>query len=166
VAAASAVVLGALSAASPASAHFSGGGQTLPTISVRPYSYNPTWQAPMDRALANWNATPTRAYFFKQSTSASTVTAASYPDNWYGHYRRCGTACMVVRLNSRRINQSATNFGYFVTSVLVHEFGHALNCADNTYYPSVMDENRARNSSTMSYPQPHDNSDVNVYYPR
>lgn len=119
----------------------------------------------MDQALVNWNATPTRAYFFKQSGSISTITAASYPDQWYGAYSRCGTACMQVRLNSQRITQSATSFGNFVTSVLVHEFGHALDCADNTYSPSIMNEGRSRNSSSMGYPQTHDIDDVNVYHP-
>lgn len=32
-------------------------GQETPKIVVYTYSYNPTWQTPMNAALANWNAT-------------------------------------------------------------------------------------------------------------
>jgi predicted Zn-dependent protease len=65
-------------------------------------------------------------------------------------------------MNSRTIVAQATNFPNLVTDVLVHEYGHALNLTHNSVNPSIMNENRARNS--MIAPQAHDVADVNAYY--
>ncbi|MEU4224061.1 hypothetical protein ACQP2T_37655 [Nonomuraea sp. CA-143628] len=146
---------------SPAFAHWNGTGQDIASIHIYPYSYNGTWQTPMNKALSNWNATSSPANFYKNSNSGSTITVKSYSNTYYGHYQRCGGMCMYVRLNSRTINRDASNFSNFVTSTLVHELGHALNLAHNSG-TSIMNSSRNRNS--MTKPQSHDVADVNAYY--
>lgn len=154
------------SGAEPARADYFSGGWPTAWSYIRPYSYNATWQSPMDRSLNNWNATASPADIQKVSGASNTVTAASYPDSWFGHYRKsCGVGCSyAIRLNSRRISAEATNFANFVTSVMVHEFGHALSMADNpnTTRASIMKESRSRNS--MITPQSYDVEEVNRYY--
>jgi predicted Zn-dependent protease len=150
-----------LTGVSPAAAHWNGTGQDIASIHIYPYSYNSTWQTPMNKALANWNATSSPANFYKSSNSGSTITVKSYSNTWYGTYQRCGGMCMYVKLNSRTINRDASNFSNFVTSTLVHEFGHALNLAHNST-TSIMNTSRNRNS--MTKPQSHDVADVNAYY--
>lgn len=158
-----AAVLGLIltTGANPAFAHWNGTGQDIASIHMLPYSYNSTWQTPMNKALANWNATSSPANFYKNSNSGSTITVKSYSNTWYGTYQRCGGMCMYIKLNSRTINRDASNFANFVTSTLVHEFGHALNLAHNSS-TSIM--NTSRNRNTMTKPQAHDVSDVNAYY--
>ena len=160
-AAAAAVILLTTTSADPAFAHWNGTGQDIASIHMYPYNYNSTWQTPMNKALANWNATSSPANFYKISNSGSTITVKSYSNTWYGTYQRCGGMCMYVRLNSRTINRDASNFSNFVTSTLVHEFGHALNLAHNSL-TSIMNTSRNRNS--MTKPQSHDVADVNAYY--
>ncbi|WP_127933045.1 hypothetical protein [Nonomuraea polychroma] len=156
-----AVMLVGVTGANPAAAHWNGTGQDIASIAIYPYSYNSTWQTPMNAALSNWNATASPANFYKSTYSGSTITVSSYSDTWYGYYQRCGGSCMYVRLNSRTINRDASNFANFVTSTLVHEFGHALNLAHNSL-TSIM--NTSRNRNTMTKPQSHDVADVNSYY--
>ncbi|MFC4114387.1 hypothetical protein [Nonomuraea zeae] len=156
-----ALILVVTTSANPASAHWNGTGQDIASIHMYPFSYNSTWQTPMNKALANWNATSSPANFYKNSNSGSTITVKSYSNTWYGNYQRCGGMCMYVRLNSRTINRDASNFSNFVTSTLVHEFGHALNLAHNSG-TSIMNTSRNRNS--MTKPQSHDVADVNAYY--
>jgi predicted Zn-dependent protease len=153
--------LGVVGAAAPAQAHWHGVGQLYAAMEVRPYSYNPTWQAPIDRALANWNATATPVSITRYANSGSSITASSYSDSWYGHYQRCGDNCYYIRLNSRTISANASNFANFVTSTTVHEYGHALNLGHNSV-TSIMNTSRNRNS--MIRPQQHDIDDVNAYY--
>lgn len=159
-------VLVLASSAEPARADYFSGGWPTGWSYIRPYSYNSTWQSPMDRSLNNWNATASPADIQKVSGAGNTVTAASYADSWFGYYNKyCSVSCYyTVRLNSRRISGEATNFANFVTSVMVHEFGHALSMADNpnTTRASIMKESRPRNS--MITPQSYDVEEVNRYY--
>ncbi|WP_155127231.1 matrixin family metalloprotease [[Actinomadura] parvosata] len=147
--------------ATPASAHWNGTGQLIARIGLYPYNYNDTWQKPMNKALANWNATSSPADIYKNRNSGSTITVKSYRNTWYGHYTRCGDSCLYIKLNSRTINRDASNFSNYVTGVFVHELGHALNLAHNST-TSIM--NSSRNRDTMTKPQSHDVSDVNAYY--
>ncbi|MEU6724103.1 hypothetical protein ABZ917_10365 [Nonomuraea wenchangensis] len=146
--------------ATPAAAHYYGSGMSTPNFTIRPYSYNSTWQGPMDRSLSLWNATATPAYIGKSSGSSSSVTAASYSDTWYGLYTSYGS-WFQIKLNSRTISNDAVNFSNYVTSVFTHELGHALSLAHNSL-TSIMNHSRNRNS--MVAPQSHDVSDVNSYY--
>ncbi|NUS04167.1 MAG: matrixin family metalloprotease [Nonomuraea sp.] len=154
------MLVGAVGVA-PAFAHWNGTGQDIARIHLRPYSYNSTWQTPLNRALSNWNATASPAYFYKSSNSGSTLTVKSYSNTWYGNYQRCGGMCMYIRLNTRTINRDASNWSNYVTSIFVHELGHALNLAHNST-TSIMNSSRNRNS--MTKPQSHDVADVNAYY--
>ncbi|MFG1872897.1 zinc metalloprotease [Micromonospora arborensis] len=156
-----AALVAAQSVPARALAHWNGTGQIIARISIYPYNYNSTWMSPLDRSLSNWNVTASPAYFYKDTLSSSTLTVTSYSDTWYGYYQACGTTCMYVRVNSRTINRDASNFSNFVTSVVVHELGHALNLAHNDL-TSIMNHGRNRNS--MTTPQSHDVADVNAYY--
>jgi predicted Zn-dependent protease len=138
-------------------------GQGTPKIAVYPYSYNSQWQPGMDAALANWNATYSPAELTKSTDSTSSVTAASYSAGWYGYYQACGSTCLYIRLNARTISVDATNQKNFVTSVLVHEFGHALNLGHRDNQDSIMDTNRKRN--TMVKPSSSDVTNVIRAYP-
>jgi hypothetical protein len=149
------------SGAAPAAAHWDGVGQDLARIAIEPYSYNDTWQKPMNKALSNWNATASPANIYKSSLSSSIITVKSYSNTFYGRYTRCGGSCLTIKLNLRTINRDATNHSKFVTSVLVHEFGHALNL-DHNGLRSIMNNDRDRDS--MTKPQAHDVADVNEYY--
>ncbi|MEV7331897.1 matrixin family metalloprotease [Micromonospora sp. NPDC093244] len=161
-AALAAALVAAQAVPAPALAHWNGTGQLNAYISIYPYNYNNTWMAPLDRSLSNWNGTASPAYFYKDTLSSSTLTVTSYSDTWYGYYQACGSSCMYVRVNSRTINRDASNFSNFVTSVVVHELGHALNLAHNDLSASIMNHSRNRNS--MTAPQSHDVADVNAYY--
>jgi hypothetical protein len=162
-----AVALCAAMISPPAAAHYYSSGMPTPVLRIAPYSYNSSWQGPMDQALSNWTATPTPAWIYKLAGEPSQVIAAQYPDTWYGYYNLLGVFpgnYLRIRLNARTISRDASNFGNFVTSVLVHEFGHALRLSDNPGISgtSIMKESRNRNS--MTTPQQHDIDDVNAYY--
>ena len=142
---------------------FSFRGQGTPKILIAPYSYNDQWQPGMDAALANWNATVSPAHISKQSGRTSTVTAKSYTASWFGYYQSCGDSCLYIRLNSRTISAASVNHKNYVTSVLVHEFGHALNLAHRDGSTSIMNRNRNRN--TMVKPSSSDVTNVIRAYP-
>lgn len=142
---------------------YSGIGQASPKIAVYPYSYNSTWQTPMNQSLTNWNNTYSPVSLTKSTLSGSSITAASYADTWYGYYQACGDTCLYIRLNSRTIAADATNFGNFVQSVLVHEYGHALYLGHRDGEDSIMNRNRNRN--TMTKPTASDAANVRSYYP-
>lgn len=125
---------------------FTFSGQESPEIRILPYSYNPTWQAPMDAAITNWNATYSPVKITKTSLSSSTIEAKSLSATWYGYYWRIGPTALKIELNARMISLKATNFSKYVTSVLVHEYGHALSLAHRDNQDSIMNRGRARNS--------------------
>jgi hypothetical protein len=154
-------------AVAPASADYYAGGMPSAHLLVKPYSYNTTWQTPMDQSLSNWYNTPTPAWFEKSSSASNWVEAASFADTWYGTYTYWGSGSsryFRIQLNSRMIAGDATNFSNFVQSVFVHEMGHALSLLDNpaTDQASIMKYSRDRN--TMTKPQAYDISEVNNYY--
>ncbi len=57
--------------------YFSGGFAALGRLDIKPYNYNSTYQTAMDRAINNWNATPTRADIVKSSGSPNVAVAQS-----------------------------------------------------------------------------------------
>ena len=140
---------------------YTGRGQETPKIAVYPYSYNSTWQTPMNKALSNWNATYSPVYLNKSTNSGSTITVKSYTDTWLGYYQKCGPTCMYIRLNSRTISNNASNFSNYVQSVLVHEYGHALGLAHQSS-SSIMYTSRNRN--TMTSPTSKDVTNVRKAY--
>jgi hypothetical protein len=150
----------------PAAATLCGCGMVRADFQIKPYTYNDSWQGPMDQAIWNWNSTPTPVWITKSSSAPSWVTAASYSDTWYGLYTTHWYfgRYFDIKLNARTISRDAYNFSNFVTSCFVHELGHALNLDDNpnTSSPSIMKQDRDRNS--MTTPQQYDIDDVNYYY--
>src|SRR5512142_1221045 len=72
-----------LAATAPANADYFSGGMPNAHILIEPYSYNSTWQTPMDQSLANWYNTPTPAWFEKNSSASNWVEAAQFSDTWY-----------------------------------------------------------------------------------
>jgi predicted Zn-dependent protease len=130
---------------------------------IRPYSYNSVWQGPLDRAISNWNGTATPVWITKNSAADNWITAAQYAETYYGRYTTHWNLGRYfdIKLNSRTIAGAATNISNFITSVFVHELGHALSLAHNSE-TSIMNDGRNRNS--MTTPQAHDISDVNSTY--
>ncbi len=160
---ATAITLTPLSAAVGDDSYYSN-GQSVPRLTIYPYSYNSTWQTPLNNAISNWNATYSPVRLTKQSDAVSTVTAASYSDTWFGLYTSCSpNNCMYISLNARTISASAVNFGNFVTSVTVHEYGHALKLGHRDGQDSIMNRNRPRNS--MVSPSSSDVVNVRNNYP-
>lgn len=153
-------------AAPAAQAHYDGRGQPEARISIQPYNYGTGWNVPIDRAIANWNATASPADIFKYSSSGAYLEVAGYSDTFTGQYTNCGPGCYIIRINSRAISEAKpTNLSNFITSVAVHEWGHAFDLADIPYGSSgqsIMAYARDRN--LMTTPQPHDVADVNDYY--
>lgn len=148
---------------SPASAEpYSGSGQATPKLPIYPYSYNSTWQSALDQAITNWNVTVSPVDIYKYNGAASTITAQSYADTWYGYYTSCGSSCFYMRLNSRTISRDATNFSNFLTSVTVHEYGHALKLG-HVSGTSIMNSSRNRNVQTN--PASSDIQNVRNNYP-
>lgn len=139
-------------------------GQNTPRPDVRPYNYNSTWQTAIDRAINNWNATYSPVRISKYNNAASSITAQSYSDSWYGLYTSCSpNNCMYISLNSRTISASASNFSNYVTSITIHEFGHSFKLAHRDGQDSIMNRNRNRN--TMINPSSSDVVNVRNYYP-
>ena len=141
---------------------YSGSGQEIPKIPVLPFNDNATWQPAIYKAMSNWNATYSPVYLSVSSSGGSTITATSYSDSWHGYYQACGSSCLYMRLNSRTIAADASNVSNFITSVLVHEYGHALNLA-HTSSTSIM--NSSRNRNTMTTPSSSDVTNVRGWYP-
>jgi len=134
------------------------------------FSFNATWQAPMERAISNWNSRPTTVFFEQLSISNNTITAGSRVYTWYGLHTAWHRAGIITRftidMNSRTISQDATNFSNFVTSVFAHELGHSIWLADNpagtTANGSIMNHNRNRN--TLTTPTAFDVASVNIMF--
>lgn len=154
--------------ATPASAHYYSGGGSTASFTIKPYDYNDTWMPPLNRALSNWNASPTPAYITKSTGSSSWLQAASFSATWYGLYTPYGTRSSRyyrIQLNSRTIYNDATNWATWVTSSFTHEFGHRLSLNDITSgYCTTSIMSYCRNRNVMHAPQAHDNADVNAYY--
>ena len=145
-----------------ANAHFNGTGQASARMSIQPYGFSSLYNVAIDRAIANWNATSSPADIFKYSNSGAYIAVGSYSDTWYGTYTGCGSGCYIIRLNERSISAARpSNISNFITSVAVHEWGHALNLAHNSVTSIMWD---SRNRNTMTTPQSHDVADVNQYY--
>jgi hypothetical protein len=157
----------ALTSVAPASATYYGGGMPSATFQIKPWSYNSTWQTPMNSALSSWNSASSKVNITKNSSSAAYVTAAQYSDTWYGLYSYSGIPVWRVfdiKLNSRTIAADASNVTNFIRSTFAHELGHSLSLADNpsTSSASLMKHSRDRN--TLYTPQTYDINDVNSFY--
>jgi hypothetical protein len=145
-------------------------GYPTPTIKVKAYSYNSTWQVPMDQSLTNWVNTPTKINVYKISQSDNTISAFNSADTYYGiNYPTVSGSTLTkfrIELNSRTISGDATNFSIFVQSVLVHELGHSMWLADantiTTSNSTIMQY--ARNRNIMSTPQYFDIVNINGKY--
>lgn len=140
-----------------------GWGSQSPSINVPWHedSYNSTWSSPMNAAASAWNSTATRVSVGHLSSSKNKVLVASYADTWYGNTSPANPGPFTIKLNSRTINNDATNFYNFVKSTMVHEYGHVF-CLDHTAKTAIM--NSSRNRNTMTVPQPFDISEVNSVY--
>lgn len=155
-------------ASAPAEATYYSGGMPNAHFYIKPYNYNSTWQPRLDQALTNWYNTPTPAWIQKSSSAASWLTAASYPDTWYGLYQPYGSGSgryFHISLNARTIYNDASNWNNFVTSCFTHELGHGLSLNDNppvASNASIMRHDRNRN--VMTTPQQYDINDVNNFY--
>jgi hypothetical protein len=147
-------------AAAPAAAHWSNNGYVSAWYTVKPYSYNSVWQTPMDQTITNWN-THSKVNITKSSSSLNTVRVLSSSDTRYGWYSTSASS-FVITLNSRTINNAASNLHNFIRSVFCHEIGHSLRLAHNSRSDSIMSQSRNRN--TMYTFQAHDWSDVTDYY--
>ncbi len=149
-------------------ARFLSYGWPSATIPMNAYSYNSTWQTPMNQSVLNWNNTPTKIGFSKSSNSNNYIYASQYSWSAYGKctstYRGNKLTSYTIRLNSRTISEDATNFSNFVQSVFVHELGHTIWLGDNpdTTSSSIMKYSRNRNS--MTKPSSYDVNSVNTKY--
>lgn len=163
-----ALTVGALAATPIFAAQFLTYGYSSKTIPVKSYSYNATWQTPMDQSLANWNNAGAKISFTKSSSSSNTITAAQFNDTSYGvNYGSVSGSTLKsfrIELNSRTISADATNLSNFIQSVFVHELGHSIWLADNpdTSSASIMKYTRDRNS--MTKPQTYDINGVKSKY--
>lgn len=94
-------------------------------IPIRPYSYNDTWQGPMDQSLSNWNNSNAGVTFSKDSSSRNTITADRFDYGAYGYNYATYVGSILtkfdIELNARTISFDANNFSNFVQSVFVHE---------------------------------------------
>ncbi|WP_432979615.1 hypothetical protein [Dactylosporangium sp. CA-233914] len=156
-------------AAAPAHATYYSGGMWSSHFFIQPYSFNSTWQGPLDQALTNWYNTPTAAWIEKSSSASSWMEAPNLSDTWYGLYTPFGSGSgryFRIQLNSRTLSADAGgNFGNWVTSSFTHELGHALSLADNPPVASNASIMRHdRNRSTLTTPQTYDINDVNNFY--
>ena len=144
----------------PANATYFASGFGAGFFYVNDYSYNTTYQPAMDQAIVNWNnaAAPVD---IQKIAGGNTVTAASYAETWYGYYTR-QTTSFTIQLNSRVISSSCTNVSNCITSVFVHELGHALYLDDNPpVASSIMLSSRNRN--VMTTPSAYDESEATQY---
>ncbi|MCK6078452.1 hypothetical protein [Paenibacillus silvae] len=143
-------------------------GYPSSTIPIKSYSYNDTWQVPMDASLSNWNNANAKVTFSKNSNSTNTITAAQFDYEDYGvnyvTYSGSEVTKFRIELNARKISADATDFSKFVQSVFVHELGHSIWLGDNpsTTSSSIMKYSRDRN--TMTKPQTFDINNVKAKY--
>lgn len=92
------------------------GGNPTPNFSVENFDYINTWRLPMDRAIQEWNGTPTRVRISKSDRSNNTINAQQYSFEWYGLYTHFSyfTDSFKIELNSRTISRDSTNFENFI----------------------------------------------------
>lgn len=157
----------ALTSVTPASATYYGGGMPSATFRIKPWSYNSTWQTPMNNALSSWNSASSKVNITKSSSAAAYVTATQYSDTWYGLYSYSGIPAFRVfdiKLNSRTIAADASNIANFIRSTFAHELGHALSLADNPNTTSASLMKHSRNRNTLYTPRIYDINDVNSFY--
>lgn len=139
---------------------------------VQPYSnsLNPTWTSLINNGLSKWNNSSAVVSISVSSSSPNTIEAGNYSDTWYGLNTPSfnpSTGLLSsynIKINATTIYSDASNFSNFATSVIVHEFGHTFWLCDNPYttFPSIMNQNRNRNS--MISPQTFDINNVNTIY--
>ncbi|MCB7135984.1 hypothetical protein [Cellulosimicrobium marinum] len=160
---------------SAAAATYTSNGMPRASFTVYRPSYNSTWNSPLGLAEKGWAAVP-EAKIKRTGTKPAlghynSAVVGSYTADWYGVYTRRYDSSIVytgylftIKLNSRTINKSASNFSNFVRSVYVHEYGHAFSLADNPSgsQASIMKESRNRNS--MVYPSTSDKANVSARY--
>ena len=143
------------------------GGHPTPNFTVSNYSYNSTWQTPMNNAIYDWNGTPTRARISKSSSSRNTVTAAKYSWSDYGRYYHYNhnDKRFRIQLNSRTISRDATNISNFIRGVFAHELGHALWLADNPSTSSASIMKYSNNMNRNYKPTTYDINNVKRQFP-
>lgn len=128
------------------------------------YSYNSTWQTPMNQSVLNWNITPTKIGFSKSSNSNNYIYASQYSWSAYGKctstYRGNKLTSYTIRLNSRTISEDATNFSNFVQSVFVHELGHTIWLGDNPDTTASKDSEKTTVITRADYPYYEDESAI------
>ena len=90
---------------------------------------------------------------------------------WYGLYtpKSQNTSYysgryFTIQINSRTINQAASNLSSFIRSVTVHELGHALSLADNPNTTSTSIMKYSRNRNSLVSPTPYDRNNVSARY--
>lgn|SRR5690625_410934 len=142
-------------------------GSPSPTVTVQPYSYNPTWMTPLDNARIEWSNRSNVASVNCCSTSGNITLSVVNTANvtWYGQYQRTSVSPYsgAVRIHSGNINgaNNLTNFTNFVQSVTAHEYGHVFSL-DHLAAPSIMYRNRDRNF--VIHPKTGDLQLVSDYY--
>lgn len=159
-----ALIFGGVGVAAPAGATYQGSlCNGLGTWRLKPWSYNSTWQTPMNNARATWNSS-SKLNIILDSSVASTVTAASYSADWYGYYTYYSTGVRTIQLNSRTISRDATNVTNWIRSTFAHELGHGFCLADNPSTSSASLMKHSRNRSTVYVPQTYDWTDINNHF--
>ncbi|MEK3734249.1 MULTISPECIES: hypothetical protein [Paenibacillus] len=140
------------------------------TIPVKSYSFNSTWQAPMDQSLSNWNNAGAKVKFSKNSSSSNTISAAQYSWEAYGRnyatYSGSKLTKFRIEMNARTISRDRQDgkFSNFVQSVFVHELGHSIWLSDNPNTSSSSIMKYTRNRNTMTKPQTYDINNVKAKY--
>lgn len=139
-------------------------------IRIKNGGMNSTWWNNVFQAATNWSATnsQTNAIIGTSTSSDNVVYAASYAVSWYGAYTplthsSTNTTSFKVQLNSRTINRDCTDFNNFVTSVMVHELGHALGINDR-YNVSTCIMGSTRDRNTLTTPQSDDIAGVSYIW--
>ncbi|GAA5037551.1 hypothetical protein ACFQRL_14300 [Microbacterium fluvii] len=164
------VVAAALVAAmlAPAQAHATYQGSLCEGLGSWPIqswsSYNSTWETPMNTARNTWNTSALLNIYHNSSTTSS-VTAASYSATWYGYYTYTSSSRRkFIQMNTRTITADATNFANFVRSVFAHELGHGFCLKDDPTTSSASLMKHSRNRNTLVAPTTYDWADINAHF--
>lgn len=138
------------------------------SIPIKSFSFNSTWQTPMNQSVTNWNNAGAKVKFTKSSSSSNTISAAQYSWEAYGRnyatYSGSKLTKFRIEMNARTISKDSQNFGNFVQSVFVHELGHSVWLADNPNTSSSSIMKYSRNRNTMTKPQTYDVNNVKAKY--